>query len=244
MRHPRAKPLNGLKGLTPEDGRCGAGASPRQRVRLAVEKALREFPRSRARVVITGHSLGGGLAALCAFDLLACCQVLDRCLERSGSALTLLTFAGPRMFNRGFFDRLSALETSGRLCALRVVVGADVIPRLAPRWFGGWPPCRGRLLLHPLESSTAATTMNPGLGGAERGSGHISFDDEDMHDQVTWRILPTDAHVFHALYLAGESSAAHAPGDPREAAPTEKDWHTDEWPLFSPPAQVASCVTQ
>jgi len=56
------------------DGRCRAGASPRQRVRVALEKALRDYPRSR--VVVTGHSLGGGLAALCAFDLLASCQVV------------------------------------------------------------------------------------------------------------------------------------------------------------------------
>jgi hypothetical protein len=48
--------------------RCASGASPRQRVRRALETALRDFPRSR--IVITGHSLGGGLAALCAYDLL------------------------------------------------------------------------------------------------------------------------------------------------------------------------------
>lgn len=50
--------------------RAASDASPRQRVRRALETALRQFPRSR--VVITGHSLGGGLAAVCAYDLLWC----------------------------------------------------------------------------------------------------------------------------------------------------------------------------
>ena len=46
-----------------------------------------------------------------------------------------------------------------------------------------------------------------------------------------------DAHSCHALYLAGELSAAAAPAEPREASGDE-EWHAAEWPLFAPPAQT------
>ena len=56
------------------------GEGPRARVRAAVEEALREEP--RCRVVVTGHSLGGSLATLCALDLLAASRLTPSPPER------------------------------------------------------------------------------------------------------------------------------------------------------------------
>ena len=88
------------------------GYNPRARVRRAVERLLRSYP--KARLVLTGHSLGGVLSTLCAFDLIAQSEVV-----RSAGPLTLINFAAPRMFNQAFQDAMSTLEESGRLHALR-----------------------------------------------------------------------------------------------------------------------------
>eukprot|EP00962_Isochrysis_galbana_P011588 scaffold3261_cov73-Isochrysis_galbana.AAC.1 len=72
------------------------------------------------------------------------------------------------MFNKAFFDQLAVMEETDLLRALRVVVVADMIPRLAPRWLGGWPPCRGKLTLEsPTEAPVAA---NGGVGRSAAGA--------------------------------------------------------------------------
>eukprot|EP00967_Tisochrysis_lutea_P118699 scaffold193105_cov30-Tisochrysis_lutea.AAC.1 len=40
-----------------------------------------------------------------------------------------------------------------------------------------------------------------------------------------------DAHACHALYLAGEVSAALTPAVPRDPSLHEDTWHFSEWPL-------------
>ena len=52
------------------------GEGPRARVRRAVETALLEHP--SCRLLISGHSLGGALAQLCAVDLLCNCALRAR----------------------------------------------------------------------------------------------------------------------------------------------------------------------
>ena len=80
-------------------GESGHGAldgdSPRARVIRSVEQLLQRHP--DAKVVVTGHSLGGALATLCAFDLIA-----QSAAVRAAGPTTLIGFAVPRMFNQAF----------------------------------------------------------------------------------------------------------------------------------------------
>lgn len=135
----------------------------------------------------SARAAGGALATLCAFDLLAQSAVV-----RAAGALTLLSFAAPRMFNQAFQDAMSALIADGALHALRVVVGGDVIARIPPKQVGCVHGVKPRLLLHPADQAAPCT-----------------YTDADPDDADLWPILPADVHVCHALFLGGESTPAH-----------------------------------
>ena len=171
-------------------GEKGAGShegdAPRARVRRAVERLLQRHP--DARVVLTGHSLGGALSTLCAYDLLA----ISEPVRAARHPLTLVNFAAPRMFNTAFQDAMTALVDGGRLHALRVVVGADMIARIPPKQLGAAHGVRARLLLHPEDRKAPA-----------------SYSEDDVDDKELWRILPADDHVCHALYLGGDTTPGH-----------------------------------
>ena len=181
------------------------GYNPRARVRRAVERLLRSYP--KARLVLTGHSLGGVLSTLCAFDLIAQSEVV-----RSAGPLTLINFAAPRMFNQAFQDAMSTLEESGRLHALRVVVGADMIARIPPKQLGCVHGVLPRILLHPKAAAE---------GGAAAA---CQFSAADPDDADLWRIQAEDAHIFHALYLGGEVTPGHRPNDPAVTVPVSTPW--------------------
>ena len=138
------------KAYAGEESNSYDGSNPRARVRRAVERLLRSYP--TARVVLAGHSLGGALATLCAFDLLAQSESV-----RSAGPMTLVNFAAPRMFNQAFQDAMRALAASGRLHALRVVVGPDMIARVPPKQLGSAHGIGPRLLLHPADLSNPAS---------------------------------------------------------------------------------------
>ena len=159
------------------------GNTPRARVRRAVERLLTAYP--EARLILTGHSLGGALATLCAFDLLG-----HSAIVRAAVPLTLVAFAAPRMFNQAFQEVMSERESAGALHAMRVVVGSDPIARVPPRQLGGHHGVRARLLLHPPLGRATLTSDDP--------------DDEEL-----WRIGPADTHICHALYLGGETTPSH-----------------------------------
>jgi hypothetical protein len=77
-------------------------------------------------ITITGHSLGGALASLCAFDI-----VQSKCNEREltkGSTIpvSVFTYASPRIGNDAFRDRLEELGVN----ILRVVNSHDIVPKV------------------------------------------------------------------------------------------------------------------
>ena len=86
--------------------RCRLGLGPRGRVRRAVESALVLHP--SARLCVTGHSLGGSLAILCALDLLLTSPMVY------SANLTLVAFAAPRFFNAATQkSRADCMPTAG-----------------------------------------------------------------------------------------------------------------------------------
>ena len=81
---------------------------------------------SRTRVSLTGHSLGGAIATICAYDL-------AKHLSSEIKALEVYTFGAPRVGNRFFYKEYSKLVPSSH----HYVNGGDIVPRL-PRWWQGY----------------------------------------------------------------------------------------------------------
>lgn len=172
--------------------------TPRRVVRRAIREQLCRNP--NALVVVTGHSLGGALAQLCAYDLLQSCPAVAR---RGAGAVTLVSFAAPRLFNRAFRQSMDAFEDSNRLAALRVVVASDIIPRLPPALLGGHHGVSSRLAIIPRA----------------RGKTRLVLDVDDHFDRRMWRVRPADAHCCHGIYLASQCTRRR-----RHYVPNWVDW--------------------
>lgn len=161
-----------------------AQLGPRAQVLSALEKLLSSEP--RCRVCVTGHSLGGALATLCAYDLLISSTVVRK------RGVTMLSFASPRFFNYGFLKATSELQQAGMLHPLRVLIAGDVVPMLPPRqvgWFHGVQP---RLTVDPLKPS-------------KHSRASLSFCDADDDHKDAFQIKQDiHAHTSHALFLGGE----------------------------------------
>lgn len=96
--------------------------------------------RPDAQLIVTGHSLGGAVAAICAFEM----QYLEKLPVRM-----LYTFGKPRVGNANF----SALLVNASFETYRLTHFRDVVPHLPPHWVGfhhmtqevGVPDCAVRI---------------------------------------------------------------------------------------------------
>ena len=172
-----------------------AAFSPRSRVRAAVERLLSAHP--HCRLCLAGHSLGGALATLCAYDLLTTSAMA------AASHCTLLSYGSPRSFNTAFRHASSRLEHAGRLFALRVECEGDVVPQLPPRPLGMVAGTSARLV---LRVSDAAVPLR------------YSYRDSDVRDDDERDGWDFTAHTCHAIYLAGETTPGRQQTVPLDAA--------------------------
>ncbi|KAL1498629.1 hypothetical protein AB1Y20_013942 [Prymnesium parvum] len=163
--------------------RARGGEAPRARVRRAVGALLARFP--HAEVLVAGHSLGGALATLCAYDLMHARPQLPV------GKVVLVTFAAPRLFNQGFQLSMGVRQSTGQLTALRVVIGGDMVARIPPQSFGGHPGVTGCLVMDAFDKSSPFTYFTS---------------DEDVTAALWSKPPDGGAHISHALYLAGENT--------------------------------------
>ncbi|KAK9842083.1 hypothetical protein WJX81_007691 [Elliptochloris bilobata] len=136
-------------------------------VQVAVRKLLARYGDEVYSITTTGHSLGGALAALCAFDLVqsGINRQGDRCTGPP-VPVTAFTFEAPRVGNDAFAD---AFETLNGPRCFRVWNAPDVVPKVPWEAAGSVLPDRLVKVLEktpPLEklfgpnSATEATGLN------------------------------------------------------------------------------------
>ncbi|KAL4172870.1 hypothetical protein KRP22_008031 [Phytophthora ramorum] len=89
---------------------------------LATLHKLRQL-HPHASLIVTGHSLGGAVAAICAFEL----EYIEKMTVRA-----LYTFGKPRVGNTNFSARLR----NASMEVYRVTHFQDAVPHLPPTWTG------------------------------------------------------------------------------------------------------------
>lgn len=94
---------------------------------FSVRRAIHDFidARELSTVTVTGHSLGGALATLCAIDV--------QYNFSSKVAVDIYTFGAPKVGNGGFRDSFHQRVPN----SFRFVNGMDIVPEL-PRWWQGY----------------------------------------------------------------------------------------------------------
>jgi len=78
---------------------------------------------SKAKIFITGHSLGGGLSTLCTFDL--------QSIKNNNYNIYHYNFASPRVGNKMFVDRFNKIAHY----TIRINNTEDIIPQTPPAYF-------------------------------------------------------------------------------------------------------------
>ena len=146
-------------------------------------------------VAITGHSLGGGIAALAAAELLV----------GGGAPLLYYTMGEPRVGNPAFSAAHGrAFAAAGGDAAHRIVNRRDIVPHLPPR--------EGLAALSYRHIATEVWLAPNGSTVACDGSG----EDPGCSDSVPlWEWSPAD-HVSYYGLDAGACAATAMRGGPRE----------------------------
>ena len=107
---------------TSEDSKSShATTSARTQVRSAVRALAEKHSGENISVIVTGHSLGGALATLCAFDLVENADV------SAGVHVAAVVFGCPQVGNAAFKRRV---EAHPNLNILHVSNAGDVVPQL------------------------------------------------------------------------------------------------------------------
>jgi hypothetical protein len=170
--------------------------------------------RARAwRVLLTGHSLGGALATLCAADL---AELFPQPLSPASASddivrVRCVTYGSPRAGDARFAARFAVLQPR----ALRLVNGRDVVPAVPPRLLGYTHACDGLHLradgaLAPLpphaEPSGARVwgALCSGAGILDHGFGLYTYVDGLRRVAAAAGVAVDDGHD-------GGKSAAGAP---------------------------------
>jgi len=102
-------------------------------VREEVVSMLEDFHRSGTidiaccNVVLTGHSLGGAIATVCAYDF-----IRRGSLGLNSKQVSIITFGAPKVGNYAFAIELNKLSASRMI---RVVGARDIIARVPPHCF-------------------------------------------------------------------------------------------------------------
>ena len=113
-------------------GFAAAYASVRRHVRSALDAALQGGGAGPASaLLVTGHSLGGALATLCAADVAESWEAAGVPASRR-PLLLMHTFGSPRVGDLRFTTRFAELVPH----ALRIVAGKDLVPSLPPAAMG------------------------------------------------------------------------------------------------------------
>jgi triacylglycerol lipase len=116
--------------LYPYEGASSSGALMHRgfvQAYFSVRKTIHDFidARDLSTVTVTGHSLGGALATLCAIDV-------QYNFSRK-VAVDIYTFGAPKVGNSGFRDSFHHRVPD----SFRFVNGMDIVPEL-PRWWQGY----------------------------------------------------------------------------------------------------------
>ncbi|GMH45328.1 hypothetical protein BSKO_13285 [Bryopsis sp. KO-2023] len=83
----------------------------------------RKFDKAKAKVFVAGHSLGGALAVLAAFDIARYCGV-------GGDRITCYTYGAPRVGNHAFAREYDQLVPN----TWQIINDEDLIPRMPKFW--------------------------------------------------------------------------------------------------------------
>ncbi|GAB4830469.1 Phospholipase A1-Igamma1, chloroplastic [Ancistrocladus abbreviatus] len=97
--------------------------SAREQVLHEVERLIEKYHGEELCITITGHSLGGALAILSAYDIAETGLNITR--DSRALPISVFSFAGPRVGNARFKERLESLGVK----VLRVVNEHDMVPK-------------------------------------------------------------------------------------------------------------------